>query len=285
MRRSSAPALAAAAAALAIACARPAARVFEMKGQVVAVDAGRMEITIRHEDIPNFMPGMTMPFKVRDRALLAGRVPGDLVKATLVVEETDAYLRTLERTGTAPLAEPPPAGAAAAPLTTGELVPDATFIDETGAQRRFSDWRGRVVAVTFIYTRCPLPNFCPLMDRHFRSVQAGLRADEALRDVRLLSITFDPAYDTPAVLAAHARRAGAEPAVWSFLTGDRAGIDRFAGRFGVSIVREEAGAQEIEHNLRTAVIDREGRVAAILRGNGWTPAELLAELRKAVEGR
>jgi protein SCO1/2 len=228
---------------------------------------------------------MTMPFKVRDRALLAGRVPGDLVKATLVVEETDAYLRTLERTGTAPLAEPPPAGAAAAPLTTGELVPDATFIDETGAQRRFSDWRGRVVAVTFIYTRCPLPNFCPLMDRHFRSVQAGLRADEALRDVRLLSITFDPAYDTPAVLAAHARRAGAEPAVWSFLTGDRAGIDRFAGRFGVSIVREEAGAQEIEHNLRTAVIDREGRVAAILRGNAWTAAELLAELRKAVEGR
>lgn len=263
------------------ACGSPA-REFELRGVVVGVDAARQEITIKHEDIPRFMPGMTMPFKVRDARLLEGRVPGDLVRATLVVENSDAHLRAIERTGTGPVPEPPPAPRVDV-LEAGAAAPDAAFTDQDGTTRRLSDWRGSVVAVTFVYTRCPVPNFCPLMDRHFKAAQEAVKADGALGGrVRLVSVTLDPAYDRPPVLAAHARRLGADPDVWTFLTGDRAKIEGFASRFGVSIVKEKAAGADIVHNLRTAVVDANGRIAAILRGNEWTPEELTAALRTAL---
>lgn len=262
------------------ACA-PERREYELRGVVVAVNPADREITIKHDDIPHFMPGMTMAFKVKEARLLDGRVPGDLVRATLVVEESDAHLRTLERTGSGPVPEAP-APALAKTLDPGSAVGDASFTDEAGQTRRLADWRGQALAVTFIYTRCPLPNFCPLMDRHFRAVQDAVRQDDTLRGrVRLLSVSFDPAYDRPAVLASHARRVGADPTVWTFLTGERESVDRFASQFGVSIVREE-NAAEVVHNLRTAVIDPQGRLSLVLRGNEWTPQALIADLRKAV---
>jgi protein SCO1/2 len=260
-------------------------REYELRGQVLAVDPARQEITIAHQDIPNFMPGMTMPFKVRDGRLLEGRVPGDLVRALLVVEEAGAFLQTLERVGSAPLGGPPP-GPRGETLAVGDRAPDVDLVDQAGRPRRLSDWRGRVVAVTFVYTRCPLPNFCPLMDRHFRAAQAAVRADGSLRgQVHLLSVSFDPDFDRPAVLARHAAALGADPATWSYATGERAAIDAFASRFGVSIVREDPDGQEIVHNLRTAVIDRGGTVTALLGGNEWRAEELIAELRKAVAAR
>jgi protein SCO1 len=268
---------------LVAACAPDRPREYELRGVVVAVDPAHQEITIKHDDIPRFMPGMTMPFKVRDARLLDGRIPGDLVRATLVVEESDAHLRTLQRTGSAPVPDAPPR-ATVDLLDAGALVPDTIFIDERGDARHLSDWRGQALAVTFIYTRCPLPNFCPLMDQHFKAAQAAVLKDETLRGrVRLLSVSFDPAYDRPAVLASHARRLAADPGVWSFLTGEREAIDRFASRFGVSIVREGANPTDVIHNLGTAVIDPQGRVSVIRRGNEWTPQELVADLRKAVE--
>jgi protein SCO1/2 len=268
--------------AVATACA-PRPREYELRGIVVAVDPARQEVTIKHEDIPRFMPGMTMPFKVRDPALLRGRVRGDLVRATLVVEESEAHLRTLERTGSAPLAEPPPAPRETV-LEAGALVPEATFLDEQGNIRHLSDWRGYALAVTFMYTRCPIPDFCPLMDRHFTSAQAAIQNDPVLRGrARLLSVSFDPAHDQPSALAAHARQIGADPRVWSFVSGD--GVEPFASRFGISIIREGATAQDITHNLRTAVIDTSGHVSVILRGNEWTPPELTAALRNAIERR
>jgi protein SCO1/2 len=267
----------------AMACSRSADREYELRGQIVAMDPTRQEVTIRHDDIPRFMPGMTMAFKVRDRRLLDGRVPGDLVKATLVVRETDAELRTLERVGFAPPPAPPETTSAVAP---GELVRDATFVDQDGGRRVLSHWRGNVLAVTFIYTRCPVPNFCPLMDRHFKAVQDLVRSDDTLSGhVRLLSVSFDPDYDTPAVLSAHAARVGADPAVWSFLTGAPQEIQEFATQFGVSILPRRADSLEIVHNLRTAVIDAEGRLVTILSRNEWTPPDLLTELRKARAGR
>src|SRR5688572_12258499 len=149
------------AASVAAGCA-PRPREYELRGVVVAVDSTRQEITIKHDDIPRFMPGMTMPFRVKDAALLEGRVPGDLVRATLVVEDNGAHLRALERTGSAPA--PPVEAAPPRPLEPGAEVPDASFVDQDGATRRFSSWRGHALAVTFMYTRCPIPNFCPLMD-------------------------------------------------------------------------------------------------------------------------
>jgi protein SCO1/2 len=264
-----------------LAC-RPAAREYELRGVVVSVDPSKQEITIKHEDIPRFMPGMIMPFKVKDERLLQGRVPGDLVRATLVVEDSSAYLRTLERIGAAPIPQNPVASLPDI-LEPGEPVPDGSFVDQAGTARRVSDWRGRALAVTFIYTRCPLPNFCPLMDEHFKRVQDVVNGDATLRGrIHLLSVSFDPEYDRPLVLAARAKQLGAHPDTWSFLTGDRLEVEQFAGRFGISVMREEGSPEEIVHNLRTAVVDPDGRLVSILRGNEWTPQELLADLRKAL---
>jgi protein SCO1/2 len=267
--------------ALMASCACSTSREYEVRGQVLVVNRERQEITIKHEDIRGFMPAMTMPFKVRRLALLDGIAAGDLVTAALVVEDNAAYLTAISKTGSAPLTEAPPLPLAAT-LQPGDEVPALTATDQQGASFSLASLRGRVVAVTFIYTRCPLPDFCPLMDRHFAAVQRELTRDPALRArAQLVSVSFDPVYDTPTVLGEHARRAGAEPSLWRFVTGEREAIDRFAAAFGVSIIREDADLKEIVHNLRTAVIDPGGRLVTILPGNEWTPAQLLDAMRRA----
>jgi protein SCO1/2 len=265
---------------LAGACSR--GREYELKGQVLAVDPVRRELTIKHGDIRGFMPGMTMPFKVKDAKLMEGRTPGDLVTATLVVEDNGAYLSALTATGQAPLTEPPPPPRTMDILDPGSPVPDVKLIDETGSARSLSDWRGRVLAVTFIYTRCPLPDFCPRMDRHFAAVQREVLQDAKLRDrVALLSVSVDPQFDTPEVLAAHARRAGADAQVWKFATGDADAVTQLAGRFGVSVFREGADPNGLTHNLRTAIIKPDGALATVLGGSDWTPAALIEAARRA----
>jgi protein SCO1/2 len=267
--------------ALAAACGR--GQEYELRGQILAIDTARSEITIKHEDIKGFMPGMTMPFKVRDAALLEGRAPGDLIRATLVVEDAQGYLKAIARTGHAPVAERPAMRPPVDVLEPGDEVPDVALLDETGATRRLREWRGRTLAITFIYTRCPLPDFCPLMDRQFADVQQIVTDDENLRGrVHLLSISFDPSYDTPAVLATHTRKVGAAPATWSFLTGDDGDVESFAGHFGVSIMREGSDPGNVVHNLRTAIVDANGRLVKVVTGMQWTPAELVADLRGAV---
>jgi protein SCO1/2 len=264
-------------AATAAGCAR--GREYELRGQIVALNPERHEVTIKHEDIRGFMPGMTMPFKVRDARLIEGRLPGDLVRATLIVENDRAYLSELERTGHTELAEAP-ASRVPELLTPGDEVPDALFVDQFGTSRQFSSWRGQTRVVTFMYTRCPMPDYCPLMDRHFVAIQRAVAADPGLSGrVHLASVTIDPAFDTPAVLATHAARLGADGTVWSFLTGGPEDIERFASRFGVSIVKRDATASGIVHNLRTTVVDAKGRVVRVFGGNDWTPAQVLAELR------
>jgi protein SCO1/2 len=265
-------------------CSR--SRQYELRGQVLAVDTARQEITVKHEDIRGFMPGMTMPFKVRDSTLLAGRRPGDFITATLIVEDADGYLSAIASTGHAPLTEPPPARLVRDVLNPGDQVPDVLLVDESGKSRKLSEWRGRTLAVTFIYTRCPLPNFCPRMDRNFAAVERVVRDDPRLRErVRLLSISFDPDFDTPAILAEHARRVGADPGTWDFVTGSRDDIDTFAGRFGVAVLRQDPEQQEIVHNLRTAVVDGDGRLRTIFNGNDWTPSDLFAALKEVSDLR
>ena len=258
-----------------VGCSRE--RRYPLEGQVVAVDPVKGELTIRHSDIKGFMPGMTMPFKVADKAVLSERKPGDLVRATLVVEDSLGRLEHVVRTGEAPLpadAVPPVTDV----LSPGVKAPDATLVDQDGATRRTSEWQGKAVAVTFVYTRCPLPDFWPLMDKHFATVQRAVLTDRALTDrVRLLSVSFDPEFDTPDVLRAHAKRAGADPRIWTWLTGTR----EAAQAFGVLIVRGDRPGAEIVHNLRTVVLDPEGRVTTVFNGNDWKPEELLEALRAA----
>lgn len=263
-----------------LSCARD--REYELRGQVVAVNAERREITVKHEDIRGFMPAMTMPFTIRDERLLRGREPGETIRATLVVGDRDAHLTRIERTGFAPLADPVPPGTVTI-LMPGDAVPDAVLVDQDGRTRRLADWRGQALAVTFVYTRCPLPNFCPLMDRHFGEVQRAIAGDESLRGrAHLLSVSFDPGHDTPQVLRTHAAKVSADPAHWTFVTARAEELEPFARRFGVTIVREGSTAAEIVHNLRTAVIDPAGRIVTILSGNEWTPPQLVAHLRKAI---
>jgi protein SCO1/2 len=261
----------------------PAARTYELKGQILAIDQGRLELTVNHADIPGFMPAMTMPYKVRDANLLKGRKPGELIAATLVVEGSEGYLQSIRHEGLAALPDERPAVRAMNLLDVGEPVRDGELVDQNGARRSLGDWRGQVLAVTFVYTRCPLPNFCPLIDRHFADVQEQVQSSSDLRGrVHLVSVTLDPEYDTPAVLLRHAGQLKADPAVWSLLTGPREQVEKFASQFGVSITRESAQPSGIVHNLRTAVIDGNGRLATILSGGDWQPAALIAEIRNAL---
>jgi protein SCO1 len=253
-------------------------RQFTLVGQVVGVAPERNEITIKHEDIKGFMPGMTMPFSVRDPALLRDRAPGDLITATLVVGEVEAHLSALTKTGFAPVTDPPPAPVSEG-VKPGDAVADATFIDQDGTVRRLADFRGHRVVLTFMYTRCPLPEFCPLMDRNFVAVQRALAKAPQFADVRLLSVTMDPAFDTPAVLKAHAARLQADPATWSFISPEPGGAPAFFEQFGLIVERQGSGAGDITHNLRTVVLDADGKVSALRTGNDWTPAQLIADLR------
>jgi protein SCO1/2 len=186
------------------------------------------------------------------------------------------------RTGFSPVVDVYPATHVMDLLHPGEAIRDAILVDETGTRHRLEDWRGRILAVTFIYTRCPLPNFCPVMDRHFRAVQEQVRGDADLRGgVQLLSVSFDPERDQPAVLAKHAATLRADPEVWRFLTGDREDVDAFATQFGVSVMRDNTAPDDIVHNLRTAIIDGEGKLITTLSGSEWAPADLVAEIRRA----
>jgi protein SCO1/2 len=166
-------------------------------------------------------------------------------------------------------------------LKLGEPVPDVALIDQDGRTRDIKSFRGSALIVTFIYTKCPMPTFCPLMDRHFATIQQKLKADPGL-DVRLASISFDPLTDTPPVLKQHAKALGADPRIWTFFTGDRDDIDRFAARFGVSVARAEYDQRDITHNLRTAIIDRQGNLAKSYTGNEWTPDQVLADVKVLV---
>jgi protein SCO1/2 len=120
------------------------------------------------------------------------------------------------------------------------------------------------------------------MDRHFASIQQTIKSDSSLKTVHLLSVSFDPLTDTPRVLKKHARELMADPARWTFLTGDRDDIDQFAARFGVSVTRAQDDARNITHTLRTAVIDANGKLVKVYIGNEWTPAQVVADLHSVV---
>jgi protein SCO1 len=271
----------------AMACRKSDERRYTLQGQIVSIAPDRAEATIKHEDIKGLMPAMTMPYKVREARLLDGVAPGDLIEARLVIVPNDAYLTEVRKVGQAPVEKPP----VDAPATTsgfellkpGERVPNTGFTDQDGRKRPFNSFEGQTLVVTFIYTRCPMPTFCPLMDRQFAAIQKKLKEDAALgRRVHLVSVSFDPLTDTPPVLKRHAQKLDADPAMWTFLTGDRDEIDRFASRFGVSVARALSDQRDITHNLRTAIVDPQGRLVKIYTGNEWGPDQVLADVKAVV---
>jgi len=273
--------LSALAAALAVGCSQNAPKRYPLHGQILAVDAAHQQLTIKHEDIPGFMPGMTMSYPVASAALMQDRAPGETITATLEVSDMTGRLVAIEHRGTAPL----PAGTnavamASALLDVGDAMPDVALIDQRDQRRSLAEWKGTTTLITFVYTRCPLPNFCPLMDQHLGTLQRSVSEDSTLKGrVKLISVSIDPAFDTPAVLAAHAAHVKADPDVWTFLTGDVGTIDHLAAQFGVGVLRDPQDATNITHNLRTTLIGADGRLVKVYSGNDWTPGDVLADLR------
>jgi protein SCO1 len=271
------------AALIATACTRTApTKQYQLQGQILDVKAETSEVLVKHEDIPGFMPAMTMPYKVEDPQLLAGKQPGDLITATLVVGETEAHLSKIDKTGHAPIEETTHPEITESPiLKPGEAAPDTKLVDENNTARPLTSLKGHRVALTFMYTRCPQPDFCPLMDRNFAAIQNEIKTTPTLRDVRLVSVSFDPANDTPAVLKMHATALQANPAVWHFVTATPDDIKGFAAKFGVIAAPSAESPAILTHNLSTAVIDPDGKLVKIRSGNMWTPADLIADLEAA----
>lgn len=261
--------------------ARPGAvREFPLTGEVLAIKPDRTEITVKHDDVPGFMPPMTMPFAIKDPALLDGLAPGDQIAATLVLTDEESYLIALRRTGTLPPDKRSALPGAPAPtIAPGGLVPDLALTQDDGTDTSLEAQRGRAVLVTFVYTRCPLPEFCPRMDRHFKAVQDAVTANPRLAGhVRLFSLSFDPEFDTPARMRAHAARVGADPAVWRYATAPGGTIAAFGARFGLGVVRDGADRANISHNLRTLLVDRDGKLAKTYNGGEWLPSEVVNDL-------
>jgi protein SCO1 len=260
-------------------------REFPLTGQILALNPAKREATVKHDDVKGFMDAMTMDFTVKPATDLAGLQPGDLIAATLVITDEEGYLRDIRKTGTAPLPARPSGTATAAPLLQpGETVPDITFVGDDGKLRPLAAYRGRFVLMTFIYTRCPLPDYCPRMNAHFAAIQKAIAARPALaKQVRLLSVSFDPDFDTPAQLKRTAAAAGAEAGVWEFVTAPRDQVDAFGARFGLSLTREGPNGQTITHNLRTPLVGRDGRLVTQYNGNDWSPGDVVRDLEGLVK--
>jgi protein SCO1/2 len=252
-----------------------------MVGQILAVDRVANRVTIRHQDIHGFMPGMTMPFPVRDASLLNGRAAGELVNATLSVQGTDAWISGLTVTGTAPLPEAAPVLG----LAPGDRISDAALVDQRGAPMRVADLRGHPAVVTFIYTRCPLPEYCPTIEARLASLQQAITADRTLAGTHILAVTLDPAHDTPPVLAAHARARHADPSIWRYASGTTEAIDAFGRQFGLAVTRTSSEPSGLEHNLRTVILDPDLRIVAMLTGSDWPASDAVAALRTAAGAR
>ena len=254
---------------------------YELRGTVVEVDREHRTVTVAHEEIPGYMAAMTMPFLVRDDWAFAALAPGRRIAATLVVQGDRSWLENFSVSdGGADRGAVTVEKAAAGEV--GSEVPDFTLSNQDGRPIRISQFRGSALLVTFIYTRCPLPDYCPLMTNHFLSLYRSLVKEEPLlARTHLLSVSFDPAFDTPQVLREYAGRYLRGDATeafkhWDFATGTAEEIRKMAGYFGLEYWVE--GGQ-IVHSLRTAVISPEGKLARLYSGNDWTPGDLLREVR------
>jgi protein SCO1/2 len=267
------------------------AQMHPARGIVIAVAPREKSVTISCEAIPGYMEAMEMRFKVSDASVLAAFKPGTAVSFTMVEHQgsnrQEMYAENLQvRTGANLESEPLQAGQLTAlhkalsplnELTVGEPVPDFVLTDQAGQRIRLSQFQGKTVALTFGYSRCPNPSYCFRLSNNLARVEKRFH-DRAGHDFVLLTIAIDPEYDQGATLAKYAQTWGADPASWHFLTGPLPEIRTVAGMFGMNFWSEEG---LVTHSLRTAIIDRNGQLAANLEGNAFT-AEQLGDLFEKV---
>jgi protein SCO1/2 len=257
---------------------------YQLKGKIVAVDKTKREVTVEHQAIDDYMDAMTMPFKVKDADALNEMSAGDDLQATLVVFDGRTWLENpIITKGDSIVSNYAVASSHAAEPHPGALVPDFTLRNQDDKLIRFDQYRGRALLLTFIYTRCPLPDYCPLLTANFAAIEQDLKKDPQLyNQTHLLSITIDPDYDTPQVLRDYARaRAGLNDfAHWEFATSEPSQIQRVAQFFGLNYFRENG---QIIHALRTVVIAPDGRIYKIYADNLWKPADALRDVRAVLK--
>jgi protein SCO1/2 len=263
--------------------ARPPKR-YQVTGLVLTVDTEHSTVLISHDPIPNYMDAMTMPYRVEDPRVLANLKPGEKIGFTLVVGKSSSYisdvhvleydsmerdpaqvrrLKILDEAMRAKSSSP-------AAFKVGDSVPDFSLIDQTNRSVTLSEFRGKVVAITFVYTRCPLPDYCLRLSNNFAQLQK--RFHERLNsDLVLLSITFDPEHDQPEILKKYAAQWNAQPEDWHFLTGPLVTVKQVCGMFGMNFWADEG---LMTHSLYTALIGRDGKLVANLEGNQYTAVQL-----------
>lgn len=252
--------------------------------EVVGVVRARLDdggVVIKHDEIPGFMAAMTMRFDPAEAKDTAQLKEGDRVRFRLRVTDesslADRFVVTGKEAPANKSASAPSARPKVVRVRAGDAVPAFSLIDETGAAVTTASLQGRFTVVTFIFTRCPIPEFCPAMNLKFSALQRAIAADTALAPrVKLLSVTLDPEFDRPEILAEYGKAVGAQPAFWSFATGEKSEIDALSKAF--SVFTERNGVT-LDHTLCTALLGPDGRVVEIWRGNGWKPEEILTAIR------
>jgi protein SCO1/2 len=257
---------------------------YELKGKIVAVNKIDRTATISHQDIVGYMPAMTMPFKIKNDADLEMLGPGDEVTGTLVVDDISSWVEiSTIAEGGGPLS---PTAVVPGEPKPGDDVPDFALTNQDGKRIHLAQYRGRALALTFIYTRCPQPDQCTLMSNNFAAIDRELQKQpEVYQKTHLLSISFDSEYDTPKVLrsygASHTERYSDESFQhWEFATGSSDEVKGIAQFFGLRYYHDtESGQDQVIHSLRTAVISPEGKLLKLYRGNEWKPEEVLSDLR------
>jgi protein SCO1 len=264
--------------------AESSARSYQVRGIVRGFAPDRSTVSIEHENIPGFMPSMTMPFSVKDQKDVAGLKIGDGISFRMTVTEKDLFLDQVRKipASDVKVAEPTStanvSSTASARLREGDMVPPFTLTNQDGTHVTYDAFRGRPFVLTFIFTRCPVPTFCPRISNNFSELQDAIKSDAgAAAKGRLLSITLDPKFDTPEILKSYAQEQKADLEIWTFATGELAEIDKLTQSFAV-FVQPEGGT--ISHGLATALIALDGRVVKIWRGNAWKPSEVMDELRR-----
>ena len=260
-------------------------KVYKLRGKVVSTNPGTGEVTVNHEAIPGFMEAMTMPYKLKDPSILSELHPGDTITADVLVSQNPDADILLDHIVVIAQGKPDykPAVFYHVPAP-GDAVPDFKLYNQDGRDLHLDQFRGKMLLVTFIYTRCPMPNFCPLVTHNFAVIDRQLATNPALyAKTHLLCVSFDPEHDTPARLRAYgAQYIGSDApsafAHWDFAVPSEPELLEMAKFFDVGITH---GADDtITHTLSTTLIDAHGKVAQFYPGNEWTPDQVVADVKK-----
>jgi len=259
-------------------------RRFHIRGVVVSSNAKTGEVTVDTQAIPGYMDAMTMPYTLKQPNIATELHPGDTITATLEASANADLLDEIDVIGQAKPDYKP--AVTYNDLEPGEQVPDFHFLNQDGRMVSLAQWKGKVVLLTFIYTRCPLPNFCVRMSRNFADIDKTLQADPKLyARTHLLSVSFDPKYDTPKVLrsygGAYTGRYTQETfAHWDFAAPPEKELAKVLQFFDVGATPEKD--HTITHSLSTVIIGPDGKIAQWYPGNDWTPQQALDEVHKLV---